>query len=123
MLQSRLLDSQGEVPELPDNIDLSQPRPDMPIPPPGAVPGGPAPGVPTQGTPQQHQTAHQPGLNDDMNSLNQIAVAGLGMRKRPNDDGTNYLGNNFQAKRRNDGTQPGSSDVSKTEMTHGMPMS
>lgn len=30
-LQSRLLDTQGEVPEVPGNIDLSQPRTDMPL--------------------------------------------------------------------------------------------
>lgn len=123
-LQSRLLDSQGEVPELPGNIDLSQPRPDMPVPPAGSASGAgssaPAPGT-TAG--QQPQPPHQaPGSNDDMNSLNRIAVAGLGMRKHPNEDAANYMGNNFQAKRmRNDGSQPDSDvQVPKNE-AHGLP--
>lgn len=119
-LQSRLLDSQGEVPELPPNIDLSQPRPDMPISAPGTAPAGPSASATAQGAPQQHQ-GHQPGSNDDMNSLNQIAVAGLGMRKRPNEDGANYMGNSFPTKRRNDGGHPGPTDVPKTEIPHGLP--
>ncbi|RJE25754.1 Transcription factor [Aspergillus sclerotialis] len=119
-LQSRLLDSQGEVPELPSNIDLSQPRPDMPVPPSGPTVAGQSA---AQNIAQQHQAHHQPGPNDDMNSLNQIAVAGLGMRKRPNEEAGNFMGNNNfqQTKRRNDGTQQASAEVPKTEVTHGLP--
>ena len=92
----------------------------MPIPPSG-------PSVASQSTaqnvPQQHQAHHQPGPNDEMNSLNQIAVAGLGMRKRPNEEAANFMANNNfqQSKRRNDGTQQGSAEVSKTEVPHGLP--
>lgn len=124
-LQSRLLDSQGEVPDLPGNIDLSQPRPDMPVPPGAATATGPSSGAASAAAAaQQHQaSSHQtPGTNDDMNSLNRIAVAGLGMRKHPNDDAASYMGNNFQAKRmRQEGNQPDSSQVPKTEPTHGLP--
>lgn len=124
-LQSRLLDSQGEVPELPGNIDLSQPRPDMPVPPAGAgaAAGSSSGPASAAAAAQQHQpSSHQTGSNDDMNSLNRIAVAGLGMRKHPNDDAAGYMGNNFQAKRmRQEGNQPDSSQVPKAEPTHGLP--
>ena len=121
-LQSRLLDSQGEVPELPGNIDLSQPRPDMPVPPTGAATGPSS--VPGSAAVAAHQaSSHQtPGSNDDMNSLNRIAVAGLGMRKHPNDDPANYMSASFQAKRmRQDGNQPDASQVPKVEPAHGLP--
>lgn len=123
-LQSRLLDSQGEVPELPGNIDLSQPRTDIPVPG-GANSSGAAPST-SATAPQNQQASHQnavPASNDDMNSLNRIAVAGLGMRKHPNED-ANYLGNNnFQAKRvRTDENQTDSSDVTKREPSHGLPV-
>ncbi|GLA00947.1 hypothetical protein AnigIFM60653_010334 [Aspergillus niger] len=121
-LQSRLLDSQGEVPELPGNIDLNQPRNDISVPPPGAPAAtGPAPGP--GGAPQQMQVPN-PGAatNEDMNSLNRIAVAGLGMRKHPNEE-ANFLGNNFQARRpRNDDGQPDGSEATKTEPGHGLPV-
>lgn len=125
-LQSRLLDSQGEVPELPGNIDLSQPRPDMPVPPSGATPatGASSAHAPAPPATQQPQSSsHQaPGPNDDMNSLNRIAVAGLGMRKHPNEEAANYMGNNFPAKRiRQEGNQPDSPEVAKTEAPHGLP--
>ncbi|KAL4892482.1 putative transcription factor kapC [Aspergillus ambiguus] len=118
-LQTRLLDSQGEVPELPSNIDLSQPRADLTVSGPGAQAGstasaGPAP---TGSGPQQSQTNQNQGVgpNDDMNSLNRIAVAGLGMRKHPNEE-ANYLGNNFQTRRpRTDENQSGSTDTTKQE--------
>ena len=95
----------------------------MPIPPAGpTATGQPATGVP-QNAPQQHQAPHQPGANDDLDSLNRIAVAGLGMRKRPNEENVNFVGNNNfpQAKRRNDGTQQASGEVPKPEVTHGLP--
>ncbi|KAL4865909.1 hypothetical protein BDV12DRAFT_173713 [Aspergillus spectabilis] len=113
-LQSRLLDSQGEVPELPGNIDLSQPRAEISVPQPPRAPG-PAPG-PQQGSPQSQVSI----ANDDMNSLNRIAEAGLGMRKHPNADA--FLNNNFQTRRGgDDGTDP--SEVTKQEgPTHGLPM-
>lgn len=125
-LQSRLLDSQGEVPELPGNIDLSQPRADIQVS--GSVSNANSSGAapPTSATAPQNQQPSQnavPASNDDMNSLNRIAVAGLGMRKHPNED-ANYLGNNnFQAKRvRTDENQTDSSDVHKREPSHGLPV-
>ncbi|PKX93446.1 uncharacterized protein P174DRAFT_513823 [Aspergillus novofumigatus IBT 16806] len=99
-LQSRLLDSQGEVPELPGNIDLSQPRT----------------------TPTSSRSS--PTSNDDMNSLNRIAVAGLGMRKPPTEE-ANYLGNNFQAQARRvrpDEAQAEASELPKQEQAHGLPL-
>lgn len=125
-LQSRLLDSQGEVPELPGNIDLSQPRPDMPVPPSGAAPAAGASSAPPPAPPatqQPQSSSHQaPGPNDDMNSLNRIAVAGLGMRKHPNEEAAHYMGNNFPAKRmRQEGNQPDSPEGAKTEAPHGLP--
>ncbi|OJK01277.1 hypothetical protein ASPACDRAFT_77084 [Aspergillus aculeatus ATCC 16872] len=121
-LQSRLLDSQGEIPELPGNIDLSQPRADLSLPGTGPAPTG-APAQAPPGPPQQPQAQTQASApNDDMNSLNRIAVAGLGMRKHPNEE-ANFLGNNFQARRpRADEGQPDASDVPKTEMSHGLPV-
>lgn len=123
-LQSRLLDTQGEVPEVPGNIDLSQPRTDMSVP--GGVSHVNASGAthPSAGGSQQPQAAQNAAgsTNDDMNSLNRIAVAGLGMRRQPNDE-TNYIPNNtFQSKRmRNDDSQPDGSDGTKTEPAHGLP--
>ncbi|KKK18220.1 transcription factor kapC [Aspergillus ochraceoroseus] len=118
-LQSRLLDSQGEVPELPGNIDLSQPRAEIPVPQSaaGAVGGPAAPGAPNAQAAQSQVSAS----NDDMNSLNRIAVAGLGMRKHPNEEAS-YLGNTFQPRRgRNDDGQADPSNT-KTEPTHGLPL-
>ncbi|OJJ33461.1 hypothetical protein ASPWEDRAFT_622612 [Aspergillus wentii DTO 134E9] len=125
-LQSRLLDSQGEVPELPGNIDLSQPREDIPIPAPvaPATTASSAASAPSSNAAQQSQPSHNQttGSNDDMNSLNRIAVAGLGMRKHPNEE-ANYLTNNFQTKRpRNDENQQDASDVTKAEPAHGLPL-
>lgn len=124
-LQSRLLDSQGEVPELPGNIDLSQPRPEMPVPPSGAAPA--PPGAPSAATPQQAQPPHTPtpGPNDDLNSLNRIAVAGLGMRKHPHEE-ANYMASSFQANQpkrmRNDENHPESSEAAKSEPPNGLPV-
>ncbi|KAK9544895.1 hypothetical protein V6Z96_006135 [Aspergillus fumigatus] len=124
-LQSRLLDSQGEVPELPGNIDLSQPRSEIPVPP---IPnsGTATTTAPPPTAPQQPQPSHAqaPTSNDDMNSLNRIAVAGLGMRKPPTEE-ANYLGNNFQAQARRvrpDEGQPEASELPKQEQTHGLPL-
>ncbi|KAH1434449.1 hypothetical protein KXV74_003323 [Aspergillus fumigatus] len=124
-LQSRLLDSQGEVPELPGNIDLSQPRSEIPVPPiPNSETATTTAPPPT--APQQPQPSHAqaPTSNDDMNSLNRIAVAGLGMRKPPTEE-ANYLGNNFQAQARRvrpDEGQPEASELPKQEQTHGLPL-
>lgn len=86
-MQSRLLELQVEVPELPENIDLSQPRPELPIPSPPAPPHP----ITADESPSQPSSAAPP-VTDDLNSLNRIAVAGLGMRKHPNDD-SNYMAN------------------------------
>ncbi|RAL11946.1 uncharacterized protein BO97DRAFT_405686 [Aspergillus homomorphus CBS 101889] len=121
-LQSRLLDSQGEVPELPSNIDLSQPRTELSLSGPGPASAG-APAQAPPGPPQQPQAPNQASApNDDMNSLNRIAVAGLGMRKHPNEE-ANFLGTSFQARRpRADEGQPDVSDAPKTEVSHGLPV-
>lgn len=124
-LQSRLLDTQGEVPELPGNIDLSQPRTEMQVPPPGGVPNanpsaGPAPTGNPQQQPQPHQSA--PASNDDMNSLNRIAVAGLGMRKHPNEDSNYMVNHQFQNKRIRGDEGQHETDVTKTGPTHGLPV-
>jgi hypothetical protein len=118
-LQSRLLESQGEVPELPANIDLTQSR--------TAEIALAAAGVQSTGSssvppsaPQQGQ--QQNSVTDDMNSLNRIAVAGLGMRKHP--DENNFLGNNFQQNKRvrTDDSQGDGSDAVGKQETHGLPM-
>ncbi|KAL2832580.1 hypothetical protein BDW59DRAFT_139454 [Aspergillus cavernicola] len=119
-LQSRLLDSQGEIPELPGNIDLSQPRAEITVQPPPTRPApgapGPASNAPHQGSPQNVSIA-----NDDMNSLNRIAEAGLGMRKHPNED--SFLGNNFQSRRGRGDEGQDPSEITKTEPpTHGLPI-
>jgi hypothetical protein len=106
-LQSRLLEAQGEVPELPPNIDLTQARENY------LGPASASATAPPQG---QHLGA---APNDDMNSLNRIAVAGLGMRKHP--DETSFMSNNFQTNKRLRGDDnQGDGDV-KNE-THGLPM-
>lgn len=103
-LQSRLMDAQAEVPDLPPNIDLSQPpRHELAL----------AAGLSGPSASQQPQ--HPSSANDDMNSLNRIAVAGLGMRKHPDD--ANFMGNNFQPSKRvrGDEGQDGSDVVAKQE--------
>lgn len=115
-LQSRLLDSHGEVPELPGNIDLSQPRAEISVPQPLTRPtqGGQAP---QQGSPQSQVSIP----NDDMNSLNRIAEAGLGMRKHPNEEA--FLNNNFQPRRGRGDDGQESSEPTKTEgQSHGLPL-
>lgn len=114
-LQSRLMDLQAEVPKIPGNIDLSQPpRHEL------ALAAGLSGGASAASAGQQPQ--HPGPANDDMNSLNRIAVAGLGMRKHP-DDG-NFMGNNFQPNKRvrgDEGQGDGSDAVAKQE-GHGLPM-
>ncbi|OKL61697.1 putative transcription factor kapC [Talaromyces atroroseus] len=108
-LQSRLIDSQNEVPALPDNIDLSQPRPEPPLADShdSGSPAGPPQSQQSQSQQSQQQAAmsaapasvpplaphqhhHQPstapsnGTNDEITQLNRIAVAGLGIRKQRN---------------------------------------
>ncbi|KAJ5691817.1 transcription factor kapC [Penicillium macrosclerotiorum] len=117
-LQSRLMDAQAEVPELPPNIDLSQPRHELALAAAGISAAGSQNSVPTTNAPQQQ---HGGTANDDMNSLNRIAVAGLGMRKHP--DETNFMGGNFQPnKRRDDNQGDGSDGLPKQEGHHGLPM-
>lgn len=117
-LQSRLLEAQGEVPELPANIDLSQPRTtEMALASAGVQNSSPSGTVPASGPPQ-----HPGSVSDDMNSLNRIAAATLGMRKHPDDN--SFLNNNFQQNKRvrSDDGQDGPEGVGKQEPTHGLPM-
>ncbi|KAJ5640206.1 uncharacterized protein N7484_008068 [Penicillium longicatenatum] len=116
-LQSRLMEAQIDVPDLPPNIDLTQnPRHDLAL----AGLGAGTTNVSASG-PQQAQ--HPGSVNDDMNSLNRIAVAGLGMRKHP--DETNFMTNNFQQNKR-PRVDEGTTDpdlVGKQEgHPHGLPM-
>ena len=124
ILQSRLMESQLDVPELPHGIDLSQiGRPDYGLSAPSAMAGIQG-AVSTGSGPQESQ--HQNTVNEDMNSLNRIAVAGLGMRKHP--DESNFAGNNFQQNKRvrPDDDQGDGCVVTKQEDTvghpHGLPM-
>lgn len=89
-LQSRLIDSQNEVPELPGNIDLTQPRPEHAIASNNNAPlsaGAPAAAgsalTPIAPSLQHNQPSAAPSSTpgDDLNQLNRIAVAGLGIRK------------------------------------------
>ncbi|KAJ5508072.1 BZIP transcription factor [Penicillium freii] len=119
-LQSRLLEAQGEVPELPANIDLNQPRTtEMALASAGVQNSSPSGSVPTAGAPGQHPSS----VADDMNSLNRIAAATLGMRKHTDD--TAFLNNSsFQQNKRvrADDNQDGNDGVNKQEVTHGLPM-
>lgn len=94
-LQSRLMDAQAEIPDLPANIDLNQ-RHDMNL-----------ANLPPTATSQAAQ--HAASMNDDMNSLNRIAVAGL--------DG-------FQQNKRGRSDENQGPGISKQEATvpHGLPM-
>ncbi|KAJ5087178.1 hypothetical protein N7456_010794 [Penicillium angulare] len=116
-LQTRLMEAQVEVPDLPPNIDLTQqPRHDLAL---AGLSGGPG-SVPQPGGPQSQ---HSSSVNDDMNSLNRIAVAGLGMRKHPDD--TSFMGNAFQQNKRSrsDENTTDPDLVSKQEANpHGLPM-
>ncbi|KAF3401941.1 putative transcription factor kapC [Penicillium rolfsii] len=123
-MQSRLIDASLDVPELPPNIDLSQPRHDLSMAGAAIPDAGPASTVPTAPQPQQPQHPQHPGsANDDMNSLNRIAVAGLGMRKHPDENA--FMAGNFQHNKRMrvDETQgDGSDSLPKQEAHHGLPM-
>lgn len=68
------------------------------------------------------EAQHLSSVSDDMNSLNRIAAATLGMRKHPDDN--NFLNNNFQQNKRvrSDDSQDVSDGVSKQEVSHGLPM-
>ncbi|KAJ5618499.1 hypothetical protein N7528_006610 [Penicillium herquei] len=119
-LQTRLMEAQVEVPDLPPNIDLNQqPRHDLAL---TGMTGGPGSVTANNGQPQQAQ--HPGSVNDDMNSLNRIAVAGLGMRKHP--DETNFMGNNFQPNKRSrpdeNTTDPDLVAKQEGQHTHGLPM-
>lgn len=111
-LHQRMMDAQIEIPELPTNVDLNQqPRHDL-----GLGMGG---GAPIQ------QQVQQPGsVGDDLNSLNRIAVAGLGVRGRG--DEPNFMGANFQAgkpQRSDDGTtDPDLVAKQEPQHQHGLPM-
>ncbi|KAH8689935.1 hypothetical protein BGW36DRAFT_65008 [Talaromyces proteolyticus] len=117
-LQSRLIDSQNEVPALPENIDLNQPRPEPPtlsgsnnhrgV----AAPGGASssPGAPVPPGQQGQPSAPPPSgaTSEDIHQLNRIAVAGLGMPKHQHDD-DGYPGVNRGI-------------ITKVEPPHGLPM-
>ncbi|WEW59196.1 hypothetical protein PRK78_004665 [Emydomyces testavorans] len=81
-LQSRLIDSQNDVPELPANIDLTQPRPE-----------------PTAAVQAATGAVTGAGQPEQMNALNRIAVAGLGMRKHQHEEAAFLSNNNFPTKR------------------------
>ncbi|KAK2753307.1 hypothetical protein FQN55_003436 [Onygenales sp. PD_40] len=98
-LQSRLIDSQNEVPELPSNIDLSQPRNDPPA---------PAPTMATTTTAQPTAPGEQP---EQVNALNRIAVAGLGMRKHQHEEAAFLGANNSPSKRMRFDGLPEAGDV------------
>ena len=122
-LQSRLIDSQNEVPELPGNIDLTQPRPDPPTTVASTSAGAAAPSsgpVALQQT-AQPSTAPSSTPSDDLNQLNRIAVAGLGMRKHQHEETSCLGGESFQAKRMraDDNSQ---SPITKTEAPNGLPV-
>lgn len=124
-LQSRLIDSQNEVPELPGNIDLSQPRPEPPVAATASAPGaGPSSSIPGPAPPQQQGQPSTAGTatGEDLSSLNRIAVAGLGMRKHPHEEAA-YLTNNFPAQKRmrSEDGQP-EQQTTKTEPSHGLPV-
>lgn len=99
-LQSRLLDSQGEIPELPSNIDLSQARADLAV----AGPGGRPTAGSGVGTVPVTQQAPPATTGTDLSSLNHMAVAGLGMRSAKR-----------MARDQNE-----QSDNTKSELSHGI---
>lgn len=124
ILQSRLMESRLDVPELPHGIDLGQiGSTDFGLAASAGMTG--IPGTVSTGAGAQ-QGQHHNSANDDMNSLNRIAVAGLGMRKHPDD--TSFVGNNFQQNKRvRPDENPGDgSDVTKQESAsahaHGLPL-
>lgn len=118
-LQSRLMDLQAEVPELPPNIDLNQPRPEISL---TSSLGGPSGSLVAPTGP--HQGQHAGNQNDDMNSLNRIASAGL-MRK-PHEDNT-FMNTGFppqpqsQPKPRMRGDE-NQDDVHVTKQEHALPL-
>lgn len=110
------MECQVDVPELPPNIDLSQPRSELAIPTSAVGPG--VRGVSAQGSATSPTTgAATSPSGGDLNSLNRIAVAGLGIRKHPSED-TSYLSNGFSAKRMRADEHDESDD--KTDMPHGL---
>lgn len=111
------METQGDCPEVPPNIDLHNPRHEIALAAAGLTTGAPSGSAPAVTAPQQGQ---QTG-NEDMNSLNRIAVAGLGMRKQP--DEANFMNNNFQTTKRGrtDENQGDGADVTK-QGPHGLPM-
>jgi hypothetical protein len=133
-LQSRLIDSQNEVPELPGNIDLTQPRPEPPT---SATSGGASGSAPTAaagsaptpiapGQQAQPSTAPSATPGDDLNQLNRIAVAGLGMRKHQHEEAA-YLGSSndsypMKRMRKDSNNSSDSSGVTKTEAPNGLPV-
>ncbi|KAK2834881.1 hypothetical protein FQN49_006821 [Arthroderma sp. PD_2] len=120
-LQSRLIDSQNEVPELPGNIDLTQPRPEPTM----LTSAGQQQQQGQQGQGQQsHQqggsgAGGQPGASGtqaELNSLNRIAVAGLGMRKHQHEEAA-FLGQsgNFSKRTRQDGQDDAQGEQPKSD--------
>lgn len=94
-LQSRLIDTQGDVPELPPNIDLTQPRPD-----PAAVQAAVNAATGATTASQLAAAAAASSQPEQMNALNRIAVAGLGMRKHQHEEAAFLGNNNFAAAKR-----------------------
>ncbi|KAG5301881.1 bZIP transcription factor [Histoplasma ohiense] len=94
-LQSRLIDSQNEVPELPGNIDLSQPRNDPPAP---AINSSTTAGVTAGNAAETAGGGGGASAGDqaEVSALNRIAVAGLGMRKHQHEEAA-FLGNNGES--------------------------
>lgn len=119
-MQGRLIDASLDVPEPPPGIDLSQSRHDISMVTPAIPDTGSAVSIPQQQTQPQHQ--HPSSANDGMSSLNDIAVAGLGMRKHPDENA--FMAGSYQHNKRvRDENQPdGSEGISKQEAHHGLPI-
>ncbi|KAI1977467.1 hypothetical protein LOZ53_001804 [Ophidiomyces ophidiicola] len=106
-LQSRLIDTQSDVPELPANIDLTQTHPDP------SVTAAQAAAVAVG------QAAGQP---EQLNALNRIAVAGLGVRKHQHEEAA-FLGNtNFAKRLRSEMVGDESGDPSGVGKIEGAPL-
>ncbi|KAJ5583171.1 bZIP transcription factor bZIP-1 [Penicillium sp. DV-2018c] len=119
-LQSRLLEAQGEVPDLPSNINLAHTRDaELMLASVGVQNASPQGSVPAPVSQGQHPAP----ASDDMNSLNRIAAATLGMRKHPDD--ASFLNNTFQPPKRvrtEDNQGDASDGAAKQEISHGLPM-
>jgi hypothetical protein len=132
-LQSRLIDSQNEVPELPGNIDLTQPRPDPPSIATAAsnlasTAGGasgttPHPIAPRQ-QPDQPSAPPPTAGADEMSQLGRLAVAGLGMRKHSSNGSATltFLGREAYSPRKRARLYDNADPIVKTETPIRLPM-